>query len=303
MAEAEEKTTKRGNPNFGNKLGKKAASKWDHKKRYHFQLINTYESAKPRDLKTGQMLDNPFPPVYIALNEGVGYNEERGEVENWRYVYGYSSIWVKDQVSPEPTKQQLENPQNHIIFRNGSLRVNGNNTALLDALTVQDVFKGVKEPINETPAIFYLVNEDEQRQKMRTDADKAFEAEKAARECDLADMLPVAMFFGIDVQNPEEDEDRIRTEFIFKAKQFPDAFLKQFVNPLNKYKFNFAMALRDNTISASVYPGKIVLTDTNKVICDVKEGDAAEQLASMVIQGDRAVVSLYEQLEKLALAE
>jgi len=314
-----EQQTRRGNPNFGQKKAetnsqaleqafqpkpvnkpKNYTGKYDPKKRYQFKLVETHEKAKPRDKDTNEILDNPYPPIYMITNNGVGRNPKTGEVENWRYIFGFNSIWVSDQTKPEPSKAQLENPKNFIEFRNGSLFVSGVNSALLDALMIQEIYDKCESPLEEKKKVYTLINEDDQRRVIRENADMAYLAEKAAREATLAEMIPIASAFGIDVDDPEENEDRIRTEFIFKAKTMPEQFSKQFVNPKNKYVYNFTQALREGIISSDMIPGKVVLVGTGKVYCEIKEGDVAEQLAQMLILRNSEVISLYSALENIA---
>lgn len=284
----------KGNPNFGKK---NFTSKYDPKKRYQFQLCQIIETAKGRDWETGEMIDNPYPPVFLWMNDGQAINPETGNIENWRYVFGFNSIWTKDQQNPAPTRSQLENPKNFIEFANGSLFVMGTNSALIDAMMCQDQFEGNKNVINVVTPVYRLVNLEESRKVTRNKADVAYEAEKAAREATFEEMIPVAMHFGIDVDNPERDSDRIRDEFIFRAKSDPEAFSRQFVNPKVKYKYIIIKALRANVISAE--NGKMVLVDTQRVYFDLKEGDAAEQFASLVLQRQDEAVKLYEQIQNL----
>lgn len=296
MEETVEAPKPKGNPNFGKKL---PVTKYDPKKRYQFQLCQIIETAKPRDWETGEMIDNPYPPVFLWMNDGQAINPDTGNIENWRYVFGFNSIWTKDQQNPAPTKAQLENPKNFIEFKNGSLFVQGTNTALIDAMMVQDGFEGVKNPINVVTPVYRLVDLEKNRKVTRTLADIAYEAEKAAREATFEEMIPVAMHFGIDVDNPERDVDRIRDEFIFRAKADPEAFSRQLVNPKIKYKYKIIKALRSNVISSTMVPGKMVLVDSGRVYFDVKEGDAAEQFASLVFQRQDEAVKLYEQVQNL----
>lgn len=274
--------------------------KYDPKKRYHFQLINRdYESVKPRDAETNEIMDNPFPPIQFITNSGQGINPATGEIEHWRYIYGYQSIWVTDQMKPEPSKAQLENPKNFIEFRSGSLFVSGMNTALLDAMMIQDEFEEVKDAINPKPPVYRLVNPEKELRLTRNISDVKFEASKAAREATVEEMLPVAMYFGINVDKPEEDLDRIRTEFIFRAESDPEAFNRQFTNPKIAYKYKITLALRANIINTSAVPGKMVLTDTNRAFFDVKEGDAAEQFAQLVFNRNDEAVKLYQQIQNI----
>lgn len=287
---------KPGNPNFAKKA---PMGKYDPKKRYHFQLISSYESAKPRDYETGEMMDNPYPPIFFITNSGVAVNPDTGDQENWRYLFGYASIWVKDQTKPEPTEMNLSNPKNFIEFRNGHLFANGVNTALLDAIMIQDEYADVKFSLTNKPAVYRMVNPEKELRETRNLSDFKFEASKAAREASVEEMLPVAMHFGIDVDNPEENLERIRTQFIFRAESDPEAFNRQFTNPKIKYKYNITMALRDGIISTNEVPGKMVLTDTKKIYFDVKEGDVAEQFAQLVFARNNDAVKLYEQIQNL----
>ena len=281
------------------KAPQRTNTNYDQKKRYHFQLTKEYTSAKGRDYETGEVQDNPFPPIYFIEPSGTGINPDSGEIEHWRYIAGYNSIWVKDQMKPEPTEAQLANPKNFIEFRNGSLFVSGMNTALLDAVMIQDIFEEVKNPLNPVPAVYRLVNpEKEMKQTMNT-SDMRFEASKAAREAPIDVMLAVAMHFGINVDNPEADLGRIRNEFILRAESDPDNFNKQFTNPKNAFKYKITLALRDNLISTNVIPGKMVLTSTQRAYFDVKEGDSAEQFAQLVFNRVENAVSLYHQIENL----
>lgn len=278
-------------------------TKYDQKKRYHFQLMKEYTNAKGRDYETGEVLDNPFPPIYFIEPSGIQINPDSGEIEHWRYLSGYGSIWIKDQMKPEPTESQLTNPKNFIEFRNGSLFVSGMNTALLDAIMIQDIYEEVKNPLNVLPPVYRLVNpEKEMRQTMGT-SDMRFEASKAAREAPVDVMLAVAMHFGINVDKPEEDLGRIRNEFILRAESDPDNFNKQFTNPKNAFKYKITLALRDNLISTNVIPGKMVLTSTQRVYFDVKEGDYAEQFAQLVFNRVDNAVSLYQQICNLLEAK
>lgn len=278
------------------KVPSKQTAKYDPKKRYHFQLMKEYTSAKGRDYETGEVQDNPFPPIYFIEPSGTAINPESGEIEHWRYLAGYGSIWVKDQMKPEPSEAQLSNPKNFIEFRNGSLFVSGMNTALLDAIMVQDVFEEVKNPLNPVPPVYRLVNPEKEMKQTMNRSDMLFAASKAAREASVEEMLPVAMHFGINVDKPEEDLGRIRNEFILRAENDPDNFNKQFTNPKNAFKYNITLALRDNLISTNIIPGKMVMTSTQRVYFDIKEGDSAEQFSQLVYNRVDNAVALYQQI-------
>lgn len=300
MAEtATTEAPKRGNPNFGRKEN---SPKYDPKKRYHFQLMKSHDHVKPRDADTGEMMDNPFPPLYFIEPQCTAINPETNEIEYARFISGYSSIWIKDQNKPEPSEAQLVNPKNFIEFKNGNLFVSGVNTALLDFLHIQDEFEEVKNAINPKPPTYRLVNPEKEIKLVRNNSDLRFEASKAAREASVEEMLPIAMHYGINVDDWEENLERIRTEFIFRAESDPEGFNRQFTNPKIKYKYIITQALRMNLISATQIPNKMVLVDTGKVYFDVKDGDVADQFAGLVSIRNNQATDLYNHIENLVKA-
>lgn len=266
-------------------------------KTLRYQLVETQEKAKGRDKDTGEMLENPYPPYYIAPNAGVARDPKSGLHRSWRYIFGYNTIWVDEQV-PEPTQAQLFNGKNDLIFLQGFLNVSSQDKAKVMALEVQDGFEGNDNPVDDIPKAFRLLDAGKARESLRNSADEKYEAGKAVREMSLEEMLPVASFFGINVD--DEDEYRIRTEFILKAESMPSAVLRQIVNPKNKIQFVATKALQKNIISTNIIPNNVVLVETGKPLFEVKgDGDVAEQIATMVMQNSEPATRLYNQLQKL----
>lgn len=267
------------------------------KKRYRFQLIKTYEKLKPRDHETGELVDSLYPPKFMVNNEGISY-DANGNMRRWRYIWGYPTIWVDEQITPLPSDQQLRDGRNDIIFEEGNLFVDGGDKAKVMALFIQDQFEDQKNPVTHTPKTFRMINEEDGVRVAMGASDRAFEAENEARKATLAEMLPIAMLFGINVDNPESREDLIRGEFILKARQLPDAFLKQFVNPKNQIKYLITKAIRENIISGS--NGRLTMVGTGKVLFNVDPTkDLAEQVASLVMSNDGEANLLYAQIQKL----
>lgn len=270
----------------------------DPKKVYTFQLVQTHEKVKPVDSETREPTANPYPPLYMVPSSGLAYDSKLGIQRAWRYVYNQPSIWLDEQTKPEPRPQDIAHERNDIIFRKGFLKVNGNNATLMQALMVQDVFEGNENPLENKPKVFRLIDEDKEMNKVKSNIDVAYEAETQARNAILEDMLPIASVFGIDVSNPDERADRIRTAFILQAKQTPEAFLKQFVNPRNKIVYTFRKALDKNIIK--VEENKVIMVDSNRIVYEVNpDKDVAEQSASLVIAHDEKVERIYDQLERL----
>lgn len=285
-----------GNPNFAKKSGNSTPTV---QRDYRYQLTETFDKIKPVDNKTGEMVDNPYPPLRIIPNAGVELDPKTKEVRQWRYVYGYPTIWVDEQ-KPEPTKRQLESERNTIAFTKGFLRVNPNDKAKILALEVQSIFEGNTNKLEQKPSQYRLIDENREIANVRSIADEAYEAETAARSATIEQLLPVAMVFGIDVNNYDENEDRIRTQTILAAKNNPSGFLRQYINPMNDIKYVVTMALQTNIISSSKIDDKIVMVDTDKVLFDIKsDGDVPDQIAKMVIREEEIAVKLYERLKSL----
>lgn len=285
---------KKGNPNFGKKIIEQEP------KYYTFQLVQEIETAKPRDAKNNEPAQHPYPPLYLAPNEGRAINPKTGEIEHWRFLADYGSIWVKDQDKPKPTLNQLANERNIIQFNEGFLRVSSKEKAKLEALKVQDAFEGNENPLQEGAVkVWRLVDADKEESKLRSLADEAFEAEKTAREATLEEMLPLAMIYGIDVKNPEERKEKIRTQFIMRAKANPASFNREFVNPRNQAKYVVTKAIQDGRVSYTNIQGQLTFVDTGEIILPVNsEGDVPDQVASLALAGDERAKKLVDQLSR-----
>lgn len=291
----EKEATKRGNPSFKKKDA-------DKPKIFRYILTQEHNSLKPVNNKTGISDDNPYPPVYFLSNTGIALDPKTNQPRRWRYLYGYSSVWVDEQTNPKPTQQELVNPNHDIVFRQGFLKVSSTNTSLIRALELMDEFEGNNNKINQVPPVFRLIDPESELEKQYSALEASYEAGKAAREAKLMEMLPVAAVFGIDISGGEDDEPAIRKKFILKASEEPQRFLREFVNPKNKIRFLVSKALMENTVSSSVIEGKLVYADSHKIIADINpNGDIADQLAQLVMARNEKAMDFYEQL-KLTVA-
>lgn len=281
---------------------KKAPSKGAIKKGFViFKLVEEQTQSKPVDKKTGEPVGDPFPAIYIAPNSGVAVNPDTGEVEPWRYLHGYASIWEKDQEKPMPTKERLNNfdGKNSLFFNTGKMRVMAHETAKYDALTVQDIFDGIGDrQINPVPFKYTIVDPAKEQSKLRNAADEAFEAETIARKATTEEMLGVAMAFGIDVQNSDIDEDSIRTKFILKAKSEPKLFMRVYNDPRVRIKFLVTKAIADGSIT--VMEGVLSYNGVGFLAVRM-DTDVAEQVASQTLEGVEKAKQLYETLKSLSL--
>jgi hypothetical protein len=288
-----EVATRKGNPNFGKKKEDKKES-FDPSKLYLFKLMNSNETAKPRDDKSGEILDNPYPPVRFLSSEGLANDPETGRPRRWRYVQGFP-IWLDEQISPnlEPSKSQIESESNLLQFDKGFLKIQGDE-AKLHALLLNNKYEGNDNPYRNVPKEFTLVDADEELFKLEADIDSAYEAMKFANEATIDDIIPVAMALGINV---DDSHEKIKAQFKIKAKTMPEAFMKQVLNPRNEIKAVIAKALKKNIIEGK--DNQIVMVDTGVVILEIDtKKDIVEELATLVLLEDNRAKKLYEQLKR-----
>ncbi len=269
----------------------------DQDKVYQFELVKTYDKYKPTDEK-GHPIGLPYPPIYGVPNRAVVFDENTGRQRRMRFVYGQESIF-EDEQDIEPTPLDMASADNALDFINGILRVNGNNTAKLAALMSLDMFEGKKKRvITNTVPIYRLINPDEVTNNLLKNLDLAFEAESAARNMSEEDMLVVASVLGINMSMPKSD---IKKDFILQAKNNPANFMKQAVNPSNKFVYAFKNAFIDSLISLTINPGKLVWTGNQAVICEVNASDdqdvVAEKLGKKAAMQDKDAMLLYTKLE------
>ena len=287
----ETQVKKKGNPNF---TKKEDFGLNDFNKVYSFVLTKTYEMYKPVDGDTGKKTVNPYPPIYKLPSEGRTIDDATGKNRMWRCVKGMDTIWVDEQDGIEVTTlDDLED----LVFNDGKLVVRGFEKNKLAALLNQDSYEGKKYRRNDIPSAFKLVDEDLEISKALDSLDIEYEALKIAKECSDEEMLPFAHVLGI---NTGSSVNSIRKDFILKAKANPKYFVKYFVDPKNEIIYNIYKAMAENIISSSVVEGKLVWTESRKLIMDIPKGsDIKSDIAKLVMQGDATAVALVEQLKKM----
>lgn len=287
----ETQVKKKGNPNF---VKKQDDGLNDFNKVYTFVLTRTYEKYKPVDGDSGMRTTNPYPPLYKLPSEGRTIDDATGKNRMWRCIKGFDSIWQDEQDGIEVvTLDDLED----LVFIDGRMIVKGFEKNKLAALFNQDSFEGKKYKKNDVPSAFRLVDEDSDINKALDSLDTEYEALKIAKECSDEEMIPFAHVLGIDTNASIKS---IRKDFILRAKSNPKYFVKYFVDPKNEIVYNVYKALNENIISASAIEGKLVWTESRKVIMDIPKGsDIKNDIAKLVMQGDATAVALVEQLKKM----
>jgi hypothetical protein len=287
----ETQVKKKGNPNF---VKKQDDGLNDFNKLYTFVLTKTYEKYKPVDGDSGVKTTNPYPPIYKLPSEGRTIDDATGKNRMWRCIKGFDSIWVDEQEGIEVvTLDDLED----LVFIDGRMRVKGFEKNKLAALFNQDSYEGKKYRKENIPSSFKLVDEELEVSKTLDILDVEYEALKIAKECSDEEMMPFAHTLNIDTN---ASINSIRKDFILRAKTNPKYFVKYFVDPKNEIIYNVSKSLTSGIISTSAIEGKLVWTESRKVIMDIPKGsNVSQDVAKLVMQGDATAVALVEQLKKM----
>ena len=291
-------TKKKGNPNFGVKKtttrdsGLNEINEVD--RLYHFVLTQSWEQYKPVDMDGGKMNSAPYPPVYQIPSEGITLDDETGKSRKWRCLKGVDTIWVDEQEGLEPNGFD---DYEEIIFTHGQLKVRGYEVNKISALKSFDGFQGKKYKKANSTALYRLIDLEFDLNKSIDDLDLEYDALKIAKECSDEEMLPFAYVLGIDLTTSIKN---IRRDFVMKAKSNPRYFVKYFVDPKNEISYFFAKGFKEGIISESAIEGKLIWTESRKVIMDAPKGaDIVQTLAKLVMQNDETSVKVLEQLKKM----
>ena len=295
---------KKGNPNFGKKNVQVVD---DLDKIYDFELIKTHALYKPEVVViTGRnsersvgKSDSLYPPTFAIPNSGLAWDEENNRQRAWRFINTEESIWVDEQreLSKEDEGILLSSDDNQLEFKKGKLMVRGIEKSKLAALMVQDMFEGKKKQLKKIPPIYRLLNPEAILKSTQDSLDLSWEAEKAARDASVNEMLEFASVLGISL---EQSEAGIRKDFIVIAKSNPAYFVKHFVNPKNKYQYAFSEAVKNNLISVNKNSGKLIWSDSKAEITSIApNADVAGQLAERAVDKEQEILALFEQVTKL----
>ena len=157
-----------------------------------------------------------------------------------------------------------------------------------------------KHPYNKLNGggVFYLVDTE-------VDADKELEKEFAVtdavamvRDTEIGDLLPVALFYNINVDRPTSE---IRFDLLKEAKSNPSRFIEAFDNPMVRARSVVKQA-NDYQIINLKSDG-CYWFDSNRLIVAVPAGHTAIEVMTrfcMTEKGAAVFATLEESLEKLS---
>jgi hypothetical protein len=175
----------------------------------NFQVIEKKDTARLYEIPSGGGI------VYLIQSRGVTiYDEERNTVREIRYCPNEPSIYVDEQ-SNFALKQA-------VTFSNGKLIVPKTKPNLMAFLDIH--------PNNMANGgnLFRVVSKDESAEKELKKEFSINEAVTMVREKDINELIPVAMYYNINVSRPVSE---IKYDLLREAKARPDKFVESFDNP------------------------------------------------------------------------
>jgi len=223
--------------------------------------------------------------VYMLPSKGITiYDEEKGRVREMRYCENEPSIWVDEQ-----SENALRRP---VMFRDGRLLVPKERPNLMEFLD--------KHPQNLANGgnVFGLVDNEINAEKELEKEFAVTEAISMVRDTEIGDLLPVALFFNINVDRPTSE---IRFDLLKEAKSNPARFIEAFDNPMVRARSVVKQAADYQIINLK--DDGCYWFDSNRLIVAVPAGHTALEVMTrfcMTEKGAAVFATLEESLEKLS---
>ncbi len=257
---------------------KTAATPAASKKEYSFKEFDNTQS-KPSSFK---IISGGGIVCPIRTNVTV-FDKEYNKVRQIRYSPNEPSIYVDNQ--SEHAQRE------HIIFRDKMLFVPVEKPNLLEFL--------LKHPDNTANggSLFEMIDKSRSAEEELEREFTQFDAVSMVRDKDISELLPVAMFLGI---NTKRKSAEIRRDLLMDAKKNPTRFVELFDNPQVKCKSAVMQAV-DFQIVKEKADG-MYWFDSNRLIITAAAGlDPVDVMSRFCLTEKGAPVydRLLEELDRL----
>lgn len=221
--------------------------------------------------------------IWFRLNQAnvVVYDEALDQVRAIRYCPNEPSIYVD--------KQALNAVREHIVFRNGMLAVPPTQPNLQDYLDARP------DNVKNGGTTFQEVNTEH---KANVELDQEFllhDAISIIREKNIDELLPVAMFLNIDI---EQKNIEIRRELLIAAKANPKSFIELFDNPVVRSRSAVRQAVEYGILRTT--PDGVLWADNNRMITAVPHGQDPEDILARFLLQDKGSMVYEEIVSRLA---
>lgn len=213
----------------------------------------------------------------IKQNNITVFDEETGRVRQLRYSPNEMSVWADEQ-SDNIIREQ-------IVFNRKNLLVPYTKPNLQKYLDLH--------PDNKANGgkVFHLVDTEK---KAAIELDKEFlalDAVAMVRDKSIDELIPVAMFLGIDT---DQKNMEIKRELLQEAKANPKKFIEMFDNPVVKVKSTIMSAI-DFQILRNDNDG-LKWFDSNRLIVATPAGQETIDIATRFCLSEKGAV-VFEEIE------
>jgi hypothetical protein len=211
------------------------------------------------------------------------FDKELNKVRQIRYCPNEPSIYIEEQ--SEHARRE------HVVFRDKMLFVPSEKPNLLEFL--------LTHPDNKANGgkLFEMIDKSRSAEEELDREFTQFEAVAMVRDKDLSELLPVAMFLGI---NTNRKSAEIRRDLLMDAKKNPTRFVELFDNPQVKCKSAVLQAIDFQILNKKA--DGMYWFDTNRLIVTAAAGlDPVDVMSRFCLteKGAATYDRLLEELDRL----
>ena len=211
------------------------------------------------------------------------YDDAKNTIREVRYCPNEPSIW-RDEQSQYAKRE-------HVMFYDGTLFVPHTKPNLIAFLEAHP------DNVANGGGIFELVDNEKKAEEILNDEFLALDAVVMVREKDIQELLPIAMFYNINVNRPSAE---IRYDLLQQARSNPKRFIESFDNPLVRVRSVIKTAEMYQLVALK--PNGSYWFDSNKLILSTPVGqESIDVLARFCLteQGAPVYAELESQVSRL----
>lgn len=243
-------------------------------------LTHSYKEPEGPMAVTYKIVSNGGITYMLSQANITVYDKEKDSVRQIRYCPNENSVFVDEQ--SENARKEA------VIFRDGYIFVPREKPNLKRFLDLH--------PSNKSNggSLFSLLDDKVNIESELTKEFDVFEAVSLVRDKHIDELLPVAMFYGVNVNRPVSE---IKYDLLRIAKSKPHEFVSSFDNPIVKTRSLVFKASEYNVVTLK--PDGCYWTDSNNLIVAVPVGqDPLDTLTRfcMTEKGSSALLSIEDHL-------
>lgn len=216
-------------------------------------ITHSYEDPTGPEICVYRIGKNHGITYMISQSNVTIYDKETNSVRSIRYCPNENSVFVDEQ--SQYAKKEA------VIFRDGLLVVPTNKPNLKRFLDLHP------SNVANGGSVFGLVNNRVNIEQELSNEFDVFDAVSLVRDKHIDDLLPIAMFYGINVDRPVSE---IKYDLLRIAKSKPNEFVKSFDNPIVRTRSIVYKASEYNIVS--LRNDGCYWTDSNNLIVAVPVG-------------------------------